>query len=416
MLPVVRPTLTVLGILVVMADSSPVDPGATPVTSRALAPDLARGGMLLLIALANVHVYLYGHPIGVRGYPRDVEGVDRVVALLQMTFVDGRAYPLFGLLFGYGIVQLAWRRSAVGLPASAVTRLVRGRGAWMVAIGAVHGVLLWPGDIVGAYGLLAVVMAGLLVSGSNRGLVVTVAVGVLLVTLFSALTGLTPPGDPQAFLPSMAIADPGAALVARAGEWVTIGLLSSIVGVFGAVALGAWAARRGVLDQPERYRRLLVRIATGGLVVAVLGGLPLALMAAQLWTSPSLGAMLLAGALHGMSGYAGGIGYAALFGLLAIRTTQRGSAGPFTGALRASGQRSLSCYIAQSVAFVALLPAWTLGLGAVAQLWQASLIGFGAWLVILLIAAASDRAGHRGPAETLLRRLTYGRRRTIQPA
>ena len=99
-----------------MADSSPVDPGATPVTSRALAPDLARGGMLLLIALANVHVYLYGHPLGVRGYPRDVEGVDRVVALLQMTFVDGRAYPLFGLLFGYGIVQLAWRRSAVGLP------------------------------------------------------------------------------------------------------------------------------------------------------------------------------------------------------------------------------------------------------------------------------------------------------------
>ena len=286
----------------------------------------------------------------------------------------------------------------------------------MVAIGAVHGVLLWSGDIVGAYGLLAVVMAGLLVTGSNRGLVVAFAVGMLLVTLFGAFTGLTPPGDPQALLPSMAIADPGAALVARAGEWVTIGLLSSIVGVFGAVALGAWAARRGILDQPERYRRLLVRVAAGGLVVAVLGGLPLALMAAQLWTSPSLGAMLLAGALHGASGYAGGIGYAALFGLLAIRMTQRGSAGPVTGALRACGQRSLSCYLAQSVAFVALLPAWTLGLGADAQLWQASLIGFGAWLVILLVAVASDRTGYRGPAETLLRRLTYGRRETRQPA
>ena len=38
---------------------------------------------------------------------------------MQLTLVDGRAYPLFGLLFGYGIVQLAWRRAAVGLPAPA---------------------------------------------------------------------------------------------------------------------------------------------------------------------------------------------------------------------------------------------------------------------------------------------------------
>ena len=40
------------------------DPGATPVAARALAPDLARGGMLLLIALANVHLYLYDGPPG----------------------------------------------------------------------------------------------------------------------------------------------------------------------------------------------------------------------------------------------------------------------------------------------------------------------------------------------------------------
>ena len=38
----------------------------------------------------------------------------------------------------------------------------------MILIGLLHGVLLWPGDIVGAYGLLAVLMAGLLVGGSDR--------------------------------------------------------------------------------------------------------------------------------------------------------------------------------------------------------------------------------------------------------
>jgi hypothetical protein len=30
----------------------------------------------------------------------------------------------------------------------------------MIVIGFAHGVLLWAGDIVGAYGLLAVLMAG----------------------------------------------------------------------------------------------------------------------------------------------------------------------------------------------------------------------------------------------------------------
>ncbi len=84
--------------------------GATPLADRRPAPDLARGGMLLLIALANVHVYVYGSPIGPRGYPRALDPADQVVTLLQLTLVDGRAYPLFGLLFGYGITQLARRR------------------------------------------------------------------------------------------------------------------------------------------------------------------------------------------------------------------------------------------------------------------------------------------------------------------
>ena len=146
------------------------DPGATPVAARALAPDLARGGMLLLIALANVHYYLYDRRARSARLPGAAGGADRLVALVQLSLVDGRAYPLFGFLFGYG--SDSWpggaRRSA-GRPA-AVIRLVRRRGGWMIVIGLVHGVLLWPGDIVGAYGLLALLMAGLLVVAANARL------------------------------------------------------------------------------------------------------------------------------------------------------------------------------------------------------------------------------------------------------
>ena len=89
---------------------------AVAVRDRALAPDVARGAMLLLIALANVHLYLYDRPLGVRLYPAGLAGADAVVAGLQMVLVDGRAYPLFGLLLGYGLGQLAARRRGRRLP------------------------------------------------------------------------------------------------------------------------------------------------------------------------------------------------------------------------------------------------------------------------------------------------------------
>ncbi|MGW8529793.1 DUF418 domain-containing protein, partial [Nocardiopsis sp. NPDC055824] len=38
--------------------------GSTPVSERALAPDLARGMMLLLIALAHVPWFIYDAPSG----------------------------------------------------------------------------------------------------------------------------------------------------------------------------------------------------------------------------------------------------------------------------------------------------------------------------------------------------------------
>jgi uncharacterized protein len=383
---------------------SPVDPGATPIAARALAPDIARGFMLLLIALANVHIWAYGHPAGARAYPLDLDGADQAVTLVQVLLVDGRAYPLFGFLFGYGIVQLARRRGAIGMRVEAVTRLVRRRGGWMILIGLVHGVLLWSGDIVGAYGLIAVVLAGVLVHGTDRGLLVAGAVGAMIAGLFYAGAALPAPGEPQAVLPSMAIESLFGAAATRAFEWLFIGFLIQALGVFGAVALGAWAARRGLLDEPAKHRPLLVRTAVAGLGAAVLLGLPMALVAAQLLTSAPLGVVALFGTLHALAGYAGGL----LFGLLAVRLA--GGAGPVTSALQACGQRSLSSYLAQSVAFATLLPAWTFGLGAGAHVWQTALYAVGAWLVILLVAAASARAGYRGPAELLLRRLTYGPR------
>ena len=97
----------------------------------------------------------------------------------------------------------------------------------------------------------------------------------------------------------------------------------------------------------------LVRAAVGGLAAAMAGGLPMALQAAGFVPDPTLTTGMVAGALHAVTGLAGGVGYAAVAGLIAIRVGDR--PGPVVTALAACGQRSLTCYLLQSVVFVAVL-------------------------------------------------------------
>lgn len=100
--------------------------GPTAPAERALGPDLARGVMLLFIALANSHYFLSGDSIR-GGFPMDGSRLDSAVTWLIATFVDGRAFPMFGLLFGYGVAQLVRRHEALG--SRGVRQLA---GAWTV--------------------------------------------------------------------------------------------------------------------------------------------------------------------------------------------------------------------------------------------------------------------------------------------
>lgn len=400
-----RPRNAILIGMATMGASPPPPLGATAVAARSLAPDLARGGMLLLIALANSHVYLHGHPVGVRGYPADGTVADRAVTLAQMTLVDGRAYPMFAALFGYGIVQLLRRQTAAGRDEVTVRKLVRRRGWWMVLFGFVHALLLFSGDIIGAYGLLAVVLAGVIIGSSDRRLLVLAGLWAILILPFGAAQALPVPGEVKALLPSMATSDVLVAAAFRIGEWVLLSVFLALFTLVPPLLAGAWAARRRLLDVPEQHRPFLFRAAVLGMGLAVAGGLPLALMAAEVWQEPSLGALMVAGTLHAVTGYAGGVGYAAFAGLVALRVRK----GAVVTAFSACGQRSMTCYLAQSVVFVALLAAYGGGLGDELGVAATAVVATLTWAVILGLAELMRQRGYRGPFEVLLRRLTYGR-------
>ena len=149
------------------------DPSATEVApaiprgparadERALAPDLARGMMLLMIVLANTPWLTYGRSTGLSTVHPDGGSVaDRITQLLIMTFIDSRVYPMFAFLFGYGMVQLFNRQLASGLSVTAARRLLRRRNLWLLVFGFVHAALLWFGDVLGAYGLAGLIMVAI---------------------------------------------------------------------------------------------------------------------------------------------------------------------------------------------------------------------------------------------------------------
>lgn len=368
------------------------------IAARSVAPDLARGLMLALIAVANAHLFLVDRAIGVRSYPAALDDLDRVVTVVQMTLVDGRAYPLFAALVGFGLARLAGRLD----PGRGVS-VLRRRAVVLIGVGAVHGILLFPGDIIGAYGLVALLVAPVLAvpagASSSRGLLVVAGVIATVGVALGSLTGL-PQGVPS--VPSLAATSYGASIALTPAAWLNTTLFSALL-TAPAVLVGIAVARLGALDDPAAHRRLLRRWALGGLGASVLLGLPLALAAAGWWRLAG-GTALLAGAAHTAGGYAGALGFLGLLGLLAV------GRGPVRALLAASGTWSMTLYLGQSVVFCALFAGWAGGWGASAGVTEATLVGLATWLVGVLVAGRLALAGHRGPAETAVRRLTYGRR------
>ncbi|WP_410643272.1 DUF418 domain-containing protein [Amycolatopsis sp. lyj-346] len=377
-----------------------------PVTTRerALAPDLGRGVMLALIALANCAVYLYGRRYGVRQHIVEDGLLDRVVSVLVVTLVDMRAYPMFAALFAYGVVYVYRRQRAAGADDREAARLLRRRSRWLIVFGAVHVVLLFPADILVTYGI-----AGFLLvrwqRTADRKLLTAAALWLIVVALMQVASALAPSNGGRSYFLSFETADPFVALALRPAEWLLTPF--GIIGVGSAILVGTWAGRRGVLTDPAAHRTLLLRTAVAGLTAAVAGGLPLGLAVGGVWEPTSVLTLWGVSALHAVTGVAGGLGYAALIGLVAIRVGER--RGPVVRALVATGQYSLSCYLFQSVVFVALLMPYTLGLGATLGTAEAAVVALGTWLVSVLLAALLRRTGRRGPAEALLRRLTYRR-------
>jgi uncharacterized membrane protein YeiB len=404
-----------------------VAPARGPVqpAERSLAPDLARGAMLLFIALANAPGLAPGGP----ARDASVAALELGANVLLVLFVQARAYPVFGIMLGYGMVQLARRQEAAGANPAQVRALLRRRSAWLLVFGFLHATLLYFGDFLGAYGIIGLIATAALLHRERVLRVLLWLWAVIVVELlglasfvaigFARYSGV--PAEPPTEVPASSIASSYLASVsARLHEW-PLHTLTVVPSIF-IVGLGMWAAERRLLENARNHLRLLRSVAIGGLATVVLGGTPLALVYAGVHVDAST--LGLTSYLHKVSGMFGGPGYVALFALIAERLTRGASSTSMRVAesLAALGACSLSAYLFQSLAWQTLLPPYALSLASrfASPLLTALGLAVAVWLLSVLGAASLRRRSWRGPAELLLRSLTYGdaagHRRDAEPS
>ena len=346
-------------------------------TRRLLAPDFARGGMLLLILLSNSAFFLYaGTYTHSDNYPDPTSAADSVTQFMMLALLDVRIYPLFAFLVGYGIVQTLTRRTAAGADPDEAARTVQRRNRWLFVFGFVHAALLLGTEVLAAYGIIGLVLCAVFLRGSDRRLRGGILTGVGVLTLVFVAAALT--------LAAIVLTDPtgGAAAVEegdrsllsgaaednylvsvlfRLGTWFVLLFVNGFGVVLPtAILIGMWAARNRILEEPERHRTLIRRVAVFGTALGLAGALPGALKHVGAFApAPFHGLSDLAMTMTAWaSGLAGGLGYVALFVLAAERLTRQGRPPVVVTSVAALGKRSLSGYLTHSIVMVPVLSAW----------------------------------------------------------
>ena len=378
---------------------------------------------LALLGILSVNIWFFAHPemlLGVLGTVPDSPG-DQLVRFASSLIFEGKSYVVFSFLFGISFV-LAWHsRAGLETGASGTRRAAR-RCAALIVLGVLHGLFLFAGDILLAYGILGFVLLGLRRISAKAALITAGAiylavVGILLLLGLVSMFIADTLGDVTEW-----IGDPEQAVEAytgTVGEWFGFQaglypmLVFSILLGQGPMALAAF-----LVGLVVGRARLLERIAAGEFstarllgigVPALLAGLMLSALAAVLvWGPPGsvpermdYGTQMMGTALNLAAGPLQALGYVVML-LLIFRASAR-----LTMALAPAGRMSLSNYLGQSVIMVIIFSGVGFGLGG--QLSEVTVGGvvLGIWTVQLMVSHLWFRRFRRGPLEVPVRAWTY---------
>lgn len=371
------------------------------IPKRAVSLDLARGAMLLLIALAHAPLYLYNNIPSIMFKVEGVTFFDQLVNVLGLLAIDNRARPMFAVLFGYGLVLIFNSQLKKGKREVDAVKIIRRRSWCLFVFGMVHSIFIGGQDILMAYGVAGLIVSRL-VARDNKTLIRNIVLMTLLyVLIIPVLWGVLGGFAPH---PGFSANDTYLDIAITNLIIFPLNPLSThiLFPILPSVMLGMWMARYQLLTKPEQHIKKLVYISTIGLTVSLIGALPVSLIG-NLWTP----GVHIAGFFSGvqiLSGIAGGAAYAAIFGVIGAKMIKLGK---ITFSLVALGKRSLTFYIWNETLLVIFLSPVAFNLGGHVSNGAAALIALFIWISSVLMATILEINKINGPLERLLHRFVY---------
>lgn len=420
------------------AQGKPIDAPQGPVapSGRIVEIDALRGFAILGILLVNAVLFfqpVQGEALG-RAWAHPLDAwVSTGIAFLA----EGKFFTLFSLLFGLGLAMQARRAEARG---TAFRPLAARRLLVLLAIGLAHAFLFWWGDILVYYALLGFVLLFAFLRAPPKRLLRAAGVFALVPILLNALfTGFVELGRAseegrravaasleqsrtayeaaaQEALQVYSSSDFVAMIPQRIADWTfaTIGVLlgGMLFLVLAMFLVGAYVARRRILEEPAAHRPLLRQVLLIGGAVGLLGNLA--------HVAPiGSGDMLTQrpGDLLSQVGYL--IGAPALSLAYAAAWVLTLSSGRLRGVgrgLAAVGRTALSNYLLQTLVMTTL--AYGYGFGLYGSVGPAAGLGITLALFALQVALSLwwTARFRFGPAEWVWRALTYGTRPALRRA
>jgi uncharacterized protein len=347
--------------------------------------------------------------------------LDRVLSFTQEWFVEGRFYTLLCFLFGIGFGIQLTRAAARGTDVR--TTYMR-RSAALLAIGLVHGLLIWPGDILTMYALASFALLLFRNATPRRQLVSGVLLwvfGVYLVRRLRFLVGMRVmvpriPSTTGGWIYSHGtLAQIHAERVMRYADWFGRWGLTTYVSILAMFLVGGWAVRSGFLQRVVSDARLTRKVALVSAVVALIGYASEVFGAKILPSSATFPTTALDWRLWfpsepiysviGLATEATAVLYGALL-LLAFQTTVGKRV---LAPLAAAGRMALTTYLTQSVVCTFLFYSYGLrwfGTRSFTNMLEITVTLFAAQMVL---SSWWLRRFRFGPVEWVWRTLTYGK-------
>ncbi len=358
-----------------------------------------------LCGILMVNIWYFADPFtAVSGVgPAYESAADLSVRFLVGALFEAKFYILFSFLFGYSFV-LQW--AAAG--GSVVPRTLR-RFAALFILGLAHGLLLWFGDILLVYALMGLILLATRMMRSRpaffTGIGITVGIGGLTL-LLGLVVMLTPTEDglaiTQTVNPDVLTQNPASAFAANLSNYLTLAPAGAFIQ--GPLALAMFyvgmAAGKARLLEGRPPARVLMTAAAVCLPIGLAAGVFQSYLTTYVdWSRYGLLAM----SISILTAPLLTAGYVSLLLLLFRTAAGRG----LMNVLAPAGRMALTNYLLQSVAMVLIFTAFGLGLSnRLPALTVAGVVVaiFGAQLALSRLYLSRFQ---QGPAEWLLRRVTY---------